>query len=186
MFCAFNSNPKMNRQMFDVWMRLLHAVPGSVLWLRDSNRFAVANLRLEAERRGIAKERLVMAPSMSMPKHLARHRAADLFLDSFPYNQHSTAADALRVGLPLVTLSGNTFVSRVAGSLLSHLGLSELITHSFEEYESRVIQLAQSPADLAAVRRKLQQALATTDLYDGKAFARKLEAAFRTMWQNLK
>jgi protein O-GlcNAc transferase len=182
-FCAFNTNYKMTRTMFELWMRLLHAVPGSVLWLRDSNRFAVENLKKEAARCGIGVERLVMAPSMPMPKHLARHRAADLFLDTFPYNQHSTAADALRMGLPMVTLSGETFASRVAGSVLRTLGLSELIATDFEQYEKIALKLALDRNYRTDVRRRLKQSLATTDLYDGRAFARKVEAAYEKMWQ---
>jgi protein O-GlcNAc transferase len=181
-FCAFNSNYKMTRPMFEVWMRLLQAVPRSVLWLRDSNRFAVENLKKEANRCGISEDRLVMAPGMPMPKHLARHRAADLFLDTFPYNQHSTAADALRMGLPMVTLSGDTFASRVAGSLLQTLGLSELIASSFEEYEAIATKLTLDPIYMREVRRKLQQSLSTTDLYDGASFARKVELAYEKMW----
>jgi predicted O-linked N-acetylglucosamine transferase (SPINDLY family) len=182
-FCAFNSNYKMTRTMFELWMRLLHAVPGSVLWLRDSNQFAVENLKKEALRCGIGEERLIMAAGMPMPKHLARHRAADLFLDTFPYNQHSTAADALRMGLPMVTLSGETFASRVAGSILQTLGLPELIATNFEQYEAIALKLATDRNYLTDVRCRLKQNLSTTDLYDGRAFARKVEAAYENMWQ---
>jgi predicted O-linked N-acetylglucosamine transferase (SPINDLY family) len=183
-FCAFHNNLKMNRTMFEIWMRLLIAVPKSVIWFRDSNRFAVENLKKEAARFEIDESRLVMATRLPMPQHLARHRAADLFLDSFPYNQHSTAADSLRVGLPILTLSGETFASRVAGSLLTELGLPELITNSFEHYEARALQLATRPDELSAIRRKLNERLKSTDLFDGKAFARKLDAVYRTMWEN--
>ncbi len=182
-FCAFNTNYKMTRPMFELWMRLLHAVPRSVLWLRDSNRFAIENLKKEAIRCGISVDRLVMAPGMPMPKHLARHRAADLFLDTFPYNQHSTAADALRMGLPMVTLSGDTFASRVAGSLLRTLGLTELIASNMEEYEAIAMKLALDSAYLNEIRRRLQQNLVTTDLYDGASFARKVEIAYEKMWK---
>jgi protein O-GlcNAc transferase len=183
-FCAFNSNHKMTREMFEVWMRLLQATPRSVLWLRDSNRFAVENLQHEAKRYGIEENRLVLAPGLPMPKHLARHRAADLFLDTFPYNQHSTAADALRMGLPMVTLSGQTFASRVAGSILRTLELPELITDSHAAYEQVALRLAHDPVGLAAIRSRLRDALQRSDFLDGAAFARKLETAYQTMWTN--
>ena len=123
-FCSFNNSYKITPEMFDVWMRLLKAVPGSVLWLLEGNRFAPANLRREAEARGVAAERLVFAPRMPLPEHLARHRLADLFLDTFPVNAHTTASDALWAGCPVLTLAGETFVSRVAGSLLRAVGLA--------------------------------------------------------------
>ena len=152
-FCSFNNSYKITPEMFDVWMGLLKAVPGSVLWLLEGNRFAPANLRREAEARGVAAERLVFAPRMPLPEHLARHRVADLFLDTFPVNAHTTASDALWAGCPLLTLAGQTFVSRVAGSLLRAVGLPELITTSPEDYEAMALQLAQAQLALRTCGR---------------------------------
>lgn len=182
-FCAFNNTYKLTPSLFNVWLRLLKRIPGSVLWLRDGNKQALDNLKSYATRRGIDVERqFVIAGGLPMPRHLSRHRAADLFLDTFPYNQHSTAADSLRMGLPIVTLQGETFASRVASSLLISLGLTELIAKSLDEYEAIVFDLATRPDKLRDVRVKLHQALLQTDLFDGKAFARKVEAAYRQMW----
>ncbi len=133
-FCCFNNIFKITQEMFGVWMELLRAVPDSVLWLLESNRFAPANLRREAAALGVAPERLVFAPTAPLPEHLARHRLADLFLDTFPYNAHTTASDALWIGCPLVTLAGETFSTRVAGSLLRTIGLPELVTHNIDDY----------------------------------------------------
>ncbi|MDZ4850623.1 MAG: tetratricopeptide repeat protein [Pirellulaceae bacterium] len=182
-FCAFNAFYKTTRQMFDVWMRLMNAIPESVLWLREGDLNAMMNLRREARLRNVTSDRLVFAPSVSMPEHLARQRLADLFLDTFPYNQHSTACDALRVGLPVVTLSGETFASRIAGSLLRAVNLTELIANNINEYEKIAADLAKSPNKMANIRSRLQREIERTPLFDGTAFARKLEQAFRSMWQ---
>ena len=139
--------------MFDVWMRLLRQVAGSVLWLLQDNAAAVDNLRRDAEARGVAADRLVFAPRLDLDAHLARHRLADLFLDTFPVNAHTTASDALWAGLPLVTLPGETFVSRVAASLLAAVGLPELITDSLADYEALALKLATTPALLAGCAR---------------------------------
>ena len=124
-------------------MRLLRAVPGSVLWLLEGNRWVPANLRREAESRGVAGERLVFAPKLAVSEHLARHRLADLFLDTYPYNAHTTASDSLWAGCPVLTLAGETFASRVAGSLLRTLGLADLVTTSLAAYEALALELAQ-------------------------------------------
>ena len=151
-FCSFNNTYKITAEIFAVWMRLLDAVPGSVLWLLEANRFAVANLRSEAKAHRIAPERLVFAPRTAPAEHLARHRLADLFLDTLPYNAHTTASDSLWAGCPLVTIAGETFASRVAGSLLRDVGLSELITTSLGEYEALALRLARDPSKLAELR----------------------------------
>ena len=130
-FCSFNNSYKITTEIFDVWMDLLKEVPGSVLWLLEANRFVPANLRREAEARGVAGQRLIFAPHRPLPEHLVRYRLADLVLDNFPVNAHTTASDALWVGCPIVTIAGETMVSRVAGSLLRVLGLPDLITRSF-------------------------------------------------------
>jgi protein O-GlcNAc transferase len=182
-FCSFNDNYKVTPAVFDVWMRLLAAVPGSVLWLLEGNCFAPANLRREAERRGIEPERLIFAPRMGLAEHLGRHPVADLFLDTFPVNAHTTASDALWAGCPLLTLTGETFVSRVAGSLLRAIGLPELIATSLAEYEAIALRLAREPPALAALRSRLTENRATSSLFDAERFARNIERAFVTMWE---
>ena len=182
-FCSFNNSYKITPEMFDVWMRLLKAVSGSVLWLLEGNSLTPANLRREAEARGVAGERLVVAPRLPPAEHLARHRLADLFLDTFPVNAHTTASDALWAGCPLLTLSGKTFISRVAGSLLRAIGLPELITTSVEGYERTALRLARNPEGLAELRTRLAENRLACGLFDGGAFARKLEKAYAAMWK---
>ena len=144
-FCSFNNAYKINPMVFDVWMRLLQAVPKSVLWLSAHNATATANLQAQAKSRGVAQERLIFAQYLpSMNAHLARHRLADLFLDTLPYNAHTTAIDALWAGLPVLTVAGNSFAGRVATSLLNTLGLSELIAINWGDYEQRALELAQN------------------------------------------
>ena len=163
-------------------MQILKAVEGSVLWIFKSNDTVVENLRKEAELRGVSGNRLVFASSMPVEEHLKRIQLADLFLDTFPYNAHTTASDALRVGLPIVTLMGDSFASRVAGSLLNAVGLPELITTTPEAYESLAIELANSPEKLHAIKTKLQLNLPTSPLYDSKLFTRHIEAAYQEMY----
>jgi predicted O-linked N-acetylglucosamine transferase (SPINDLY family) len=181
-FCSFNNSYKITPEMFDAWMGLLKAVSGSVLWLLEGNRFAPANLRREAEARGVAKQRLVFAPRKPLPEHLARHRLAGLFLDSFPYNAHTTASDALWVGLPVLTLAGRTFASRVAGSLLRTVGLPELITTSLADYQATALRLARDADSLAHLRTRLEANRMSSPLFDAGQFARNLEKAYSTMW----
>jgi protein O-GlcNAc transferase len=180
-FCCFNNNWKITAPVFDVWMRLLGAVPGSVLWLMDRQGAAGDHLRTQAASRGIEPARLVFAGRMKLPDHLARHRLADLFLDTLPYNAHTTASDALWTGLPLVTCKGDSFAGRVAASLLHAIGLPELVTDSLESYESLALKLARDPALLDSVRRKLQQNRLTTPLFDSERFRRAIEAAYAKM-----
>jgi protein O-GlcNAc transferase len=165
-FCCFNNTYKITPIFFDIWMRLLCAVPGSVLWLLGINASAKGNLAREAAARGVDPERLVFAPPLPVAKHLARHRLADLFLDTLPVNAHTTASDALWAGLPLLTCAGNTFVGRVAGSLLRAIGLGELVTTSLEEYEALALRLAQEPERLAGLRARLAQNRLTHPLFD--------------------
>jgi predicted O-linked N-acetylglucosamine transferase (SPINDLY family) len=179
-FCSFNNSYKITPEIFAVWMRLLRAVPGSVFWLLEGNRFAVPNLLREAQRQGIAPERLVFAPRRPLPEHLARHRLADLFLDTFPVNAHTTASDALWAGCPLLTLAGETFASRVAGSLLRAVGLPELITTRLADYEALALSLARNPRQLGALRARLN-ANRNCALFDAGQFARNLEQAYATM-----
>jgi predicted O-linked N-acetylglucosamine transferase (SPINDLY family) len=176
-FCSFNQLYKITPRMFAIWMRLLGAVPDSVLWLLRSNALAEANLRAAAGAAGIAPARLVFADREPNPRHLARLGQADLFLDSFPCNAHTTASDALWAGLPLVTLMGETFPSRVAASLLEACGLGELITHSEAEYEATALALARAPERLAALRARLS-AHAALPLFQTERFTRDLERAW--------
>lgn len=182
-FCCFNQTFKILPSMFDIWMRLLKARPDSVLWLLECNPWARENLCREAQLRGIDGSRLIFAPRVSTDVHLARHTLADLFLDTLPYNAHTTASDALWMGLPLLTCVGDTFASRVAGSLLKAASLPELITYSLEEYELRALQLASSPDELAAIKRKLAQHKEALPLFDTRRFAGHLERVYQIMWQ---
>ena len=182
-FCSFNNNFKINPAMFDVWMRLLREIGGSVLWLLEGNAAVPANLRREATTRGVAPERLVFAPKIAYTEHLARQRLADLFLDSLPCNAHTTASDALWVGLPVLTCSGTTFAGRVAASVLRAAGLPELITFSLEDYETLALRLARDREMLAGVRGRLAQHRHTCPLFDTDRFRRHLEAAYTAMWE---
>ena len=183
-FACHSDAYKITPEMFDVWMRLLGAVEGSVLWLRYLNTSAMGNLWREAQARGVAPERLVYAPRVPRTEdHLARLRLADLFLDTLPYNAHATACDALWAGLPLVTCPGNTFAGRVAASLLYAIGLPELVTASLAEYEELARTLAQDPKRLAAIKAKLMRNRHTESLFDTARFTRDLEAAYTTMWE---
>src|SRR5262249_32712207 len=147
---------KIAPDVFDAWMRLLDRVAGSVLWLSATNGSAIANLRREAQRRGVAADRLVFAPRLPMNEdHLARLRLAGLFLDTFPYNAHATAADALWAGVPVLTCTGTSFASRVAGSLLGAVGLAELVTDSLADYEALALGMARDPERLARLRQAL-------------------------------
>jgi len=182
-FCCFNAAYKITPETFSVWMRLLEAVDGSVLWLLADNPWAEANLRREAAARGVDPTRLVFAPRQKPPQHLSRHRLADLVLDTLPVNAHTTASDALWAGVPLLTCVGRSFVARVAGSLLDAVGLGELVTHSLPDYERLALALARDPARLAAIRRKLEGARLTAPLFDSARTCRALEAAYREMWE---
>lgn len=181
-FCCFNNSYKLTPAVFDIWMRLLRAVPDSVLWLIQTNPLVSDNLRREAQARAVAPERLVFATRLPFPEHLARHRLADLFLDTLPYNAHTTAADALWAGLPLVTCTGTAFPGRVAGSLLRAVGLPELITTTAAEYEALALALARSGARLAGLREKLALNRKTTPLFDMERLAADIETAYRRMW----
>lgn len=181
-FCCFNNNYKITPGLLDVWMRLLSRVEGSVLWLLGDRPVASSNLRREAGQRGIAPERIVFADRTRLDRHLARHRLADLFLDTIPYNAHTTASDALWAGLPLLTCVGTTFPGRVAASLLNAVGLPELVTRSLDEYEQRALELATDPAMLADVRARLARNRTSQPLFDTDRFRRHLEAAYETMW----
>lgn len=181
-FACFNNSYKINPPVFDVWMRLLHRVPGSVLWLLKSSDAARTRLLHEAEARGVTADRIVWADRVDLPAHLARHACADLFLDTFDYNAHTTGSDALWAGLPVLTLEGATFSSRVAASQLKAIGLPELVTQNVSDYEAAAGMLATSPARLAGLRERLARHRATAPLFDTARFARHLESAFHAMW----
>ena len=183
-FCCFNSSYKILPEVFDVWMRLLQQVPGSVLWLAPGNATARANLQREAAARGTAPERLVFAPRVSLPEHLARHAHADLFLDTTPYNAGTTANDALFMGVPVLTCAGPTMVSRVAGSQLHAIGLPELVTTSLADYEALALSLAGEPARLQAWRQRLAAHRATYPLFDMARFTRALDDLLLAAWEN--
>jgi protein O-GlcNAc transferase len=181
-FCCFNSNHKIRPMMFEAWMRLLHAVPRSLLWIREGYPAMNQRFRQQAQNRGIDSSRLHFAGRMpSLARHLGRQAAADLFLDTWPYNAHATASDALLAGLPVVTLQGESFVSRVSASFLSNLGLEELIASDVAEYEAIAGALAQEPARLAEVRQRLASARHTAPLFDMSRFVRGIEAAYGEM-----
>jgi protein O-GlcNAc transferase len=182
-FCCLNNTYKITPAFFDIWMRLLRAVPASVLWLLEANVLVKENLRREAADRGVAAERLIFAPRMAMPDYLARLRLADLFLDTLPYNAGATANDALWVGLPVLTCAGATYVGRMAGALLTAVGLPELIATSLDEYEAIALRLATQPSLLAGLRQKLARNRSTMPLFDIARFTRDLEAAYTQMWE---
>jgi predicted O-linked N-acetylglucosamine transferase (SPINDLY family) len=182
-FCCFNNNFKILPATFEGWMRILKTVEGSVLWLFQDNPWAVENLKKEAEKQGITADRLVFAERLPLPEHLARHRQADLFLDTFPYNAHTTSSDALWTGLPVLTLMGSSFASRVAASLLNAIGLPELITNTQEEYEALAIELAMNSKKLETIKLKLANNRLTAPLFDTPLFTKNLESAYIKMYE---
>lgn len=182
-FCCFNNSWKITQPMFDAWMRILGAVPGSVLWLLAANDGFRENLRREALARGIDPARLIFANRVTPEDHLARLGLADLMLDTLPYTGHMTAADALWMGVPIVTLPGNSFASRVAASLLQAIGLPELVTDTLQGYEALALQLATDPAMLKAMRDKIRRNRPVMPLFDTDRLRRHIEAAYVTMWK---
>ena len=182
-FCSFNNTFKITPDVFDVWMRLLQQIEGSVLWLFEANPDASANLRHEAQARGVAPERLVFAPRAELADHLARHRLADLCLDTLYYNGHTTGSDALWAGVPFVTMPGATFASRVGASLLNAAGLPEQIAGSLAEYEALAFKLAREPRLIAELKDKLARNRAGAPLFDTARYTRHLETAFTLMME---
>jgi protein O-GlcNAc transferase len=182
-FCCFNNNFKITPDLFDVWMRLLREVPCSVLWLLEGSRLAAQNLRVEAQARGINPARLVFAGRTTLPEHLARHRLADLFLDTTWCNAHTTASDSLWAGLPVLTLIGGTFAGRVAASLNRAVGLPEMVTVDLAGYQAQALALARDRTALAELKARLAENLHAQPLFDTALFALHLEAAFTAMWQ---
>ena len=182
-FCCFNSIYKITPSTFDSWMRILLSLENSVLFLLDENETATNNLKKQAKLRGVSENRLIFAKPLPLPEYLARYRIADLFLDTLPYNAGTTASDALRMGLPVLTLMGESFASRMAASLLNAVGLVELITTNQKAYESLAIELASHPKRLEAVRNKLRDKFKTSALFNPMLFTQHLESAYLAMYQ---
>jgi predicted O-linked N-acetylglucosamine transferase (SPINDLY family) len=183
-FCSFNNNFKFTPEVFGAWMRILELVPDSVLWLLADNPWAEENLFKSAEAFGIKRERLIFAGRVTPADYLARYQAADLFLDTFPFNAGTTANDALWMGLPLLTYSGRAFASRMAGSLLTALGLPELITFSLEDYERQAVSLARNKARVEEIKQHLRESRNVSPLFDIPQFVRDLEDLFSQMSVN--
>jgi len=182
-FSCFNQTGKIDQETFNSWMRILKAVPQSVLWLLGSNKIAEENLKAEAKKAGFDPQRLIFAAHIENSLHLARLKLSNLGLDTFTYNGHTTTSDSLWAGVPVVTLQGNHFASRVASSILTAAGLPELITHSQKEYENLAIELATNPQKLNPIRSKLLSNRLTCPLFDTQRFTRNLEKAYQQMWQ---
>jgi len=183
-FCSFNNSYKIEPVMFDVWMNILTHVPNSVLWLLEHTRETTFNLCREAESRGIDSERLVFAGKKPKDLHLARHRHADLFLDTLIYNAHTTASDSLRVGVPVLTAPGTTFASRVAASLLKAVDLPEMVANNLTDYRDIAIQYATNKSFMKDIKDKLSSNIQSSPLFDTPSFARHLECAYKQMWNN--
>ena len=183
-FCCFNNNYKITSSEFDIWMRLLNKVEGSVLWLRQSNQWSELNIKKEAQRRKVDPERVMFAGSVPMAEHLARQRFADLFIDTFSFNAHTTAAEALWTGLPVVTKTGQGFAARVAGSLINSVGLPELITKNEHDYEMLILELATNQSKLSKIRKKLAANLLEQPLFDTEQYTKHLEDGYQQAYQN--
>jgi len=183
-FCCFNNNYKISPTEFDIWMRLLTKVEGSVLWLRESNEFSIVNMKNEAQKRKVDPMRLVFADKVPMDEHLARQRLADLFVDTFAFNAHTTAAEALWTGLPVVTKAGLGFAARVAGSLLNVVGLPELITQTEQDYEALILELATNPTKLCKIKEKLAINRLTQPLFNTELYTKHLENGYQKAYQN--
>ncbi len=181
-FCSFNLSFKITPDVFDIWMRLLTMVEGSVLWLLSSNPAAEQNLKQEAEKRNVSRDRLIFAPRMPLADHLARHRAADLFLDTFHYGGHTTTSDSLWAGLPVITRLGVAFAGRVAASLLSAAGLPDLIAQNSGDYEKLALDLATRPETLARIKSRLASNKRSCPLFDTERYTRNIESAYTEMW----
>ncbi|MDB4133314.1 hypothetical protein N9608_07530, partial [Amylibacter sp.] len=183
-FCCFNNNYKISPNEFDIWMRLLTKVKNSVLWLRESNQFSSINMKNEAQKRKVDPSRLVFANKAPMDEHLARHRLADLFVDTFVFNAHTTASEALWAGLPVVTKVGQGFAARVGGSLLNAVGLPELITQTEKDYEALILELATNPKKLAKIKERLATNRLTQPLFNTELYTKHLENGYQQAYQN--
>jgi protein O-GlcNAc transferase len=185
-FCAFNNAYKITKDVFEVWLGLLNEIPGSVLWLRGGAAEAEANLRREATAHGVDTQRLVFAPFVKDPdEHLRRLRLADLFLDTLPYNAHSTTAEALWAGVPVITYAGRTFAGRVGASLLSAANVPELICNDLAEYRQQALRLAKSPSELLGIRDRLVRNRSMAPVFDTARYTRDLEAILLALWRRM-
>jgi predicted O-linked N-acetylglucosamine transferase (SPINDLY family) len=186
-YCSFNNAYKMNPQMFDVWMRILQQVPGSVLWLQAAGQEKVKeNLRKEASVRGVDPARLVFADKLeSMAEHLARHRLADVFLDTLPFNAQTTAVDALWAGLPVLTCMGEGVIARMAGSVLMALGLEELVTNDWPEYEEKAVRIGLEEGYAKSLKEKLERNRKDSPLFDTQRLTRNMERAYEQMHERV-
>lgn len=180
-FCSFNNTFKFTEEVFRSWMRILQQVPHSVLWLLADNEWALTNMQREADAHGIARERLILAPRVAPPEYLARFQLADVMLDTFPYNAGTTASDALWMGLPIVTYSGRTYISRMAGSLLTNVGLPDLVTFSLQDYERLAVQLGHNPLRVASYKRYLAEHGHESRLFDVPGLVRDIEREFERL-----
>ena len=182
--CCFNQSYKITPKVFKIWIRLLKNIKGSVLWLLEDNLTATKNLKKEAELRGVKSERIIFAKRLPLSDHLARHKVADLFIDTFPYTAHTTCSDALWSSLPVITRMGESFASRVAGSILSAIDLKELITHTEDEYEKLIYQYATNPKKLKKIKKKLEKNKVTKPLFNTKLFTKNIETAYKIIYKN--
>ena len=180
-FCSFNNNHKFTAEMFCAWMRIVAAVPGSVLWLLADNDAARENMLQKADEHGVARRRLIFAPRVSPAEYLARFALADLMLDTFPFNAGTTASDALWMGTPMVTRTGRTYISRMAGSLLTAVGLPDLITETLVDYEALAITLGRVPARVASYKRYLAEQGHASPLFDVPQIVRDIESEFERL-----
>ena len=185
-FCCFNQHQKINPFIFDVWMRVLKKNPNSVLWLLDDNIYSNKNLLNEGVKRGVDNNRIIFAKRLPLEEHLDRIKFGDLFLDTFPYTAHTTCSDALRVGLPVLTLKGNSFASRVAASLLNTTKLDDLISKNLEEYEAIANKIISDPTYLKKIKNKLNENILKTPLYNSKLFTKNLELGYEKVFENYK
>jgi predicted O-linked N-acetylglucosamine transferase (SPINDLY family) len=181
-FCCFNNLYKITPPVFEAWMGLLREVEGSLLWMLEGTPAAMRNLRSHAAAHAVAPERLVFAPHIPLAQHLARYRHADLFLDTAPCNAHTTASDALWMGVPVLTLTGETFAGRVATSLLQAVGLPQLCTVTLADYVARALHLARTPSELSALKAHLEGGRRTFPLFDTARYCRQLEAVYAEVW----
>ena len=183
-FCCFNQSYKILPKIFDTWMRILKRVNNSVLWLYETNEIAYKNLKQEAVNRDVDSNRIVFAKRLPLlEEHLERYKSADLFLDTFPYTAHSTCSDSLRAGLPVLTLQGETFASRVSSSLLEVADLKELITHSTKEYEDKAVELANDLSKLKNIKKKLDTNKDKTAIFDTKLLTNHIEQAYLEIYK---
>ena len=178
-FCCFNNNHKISSNEFDIWMNIMSKVEGSVFWLRARNNLEKDNICIQASIRGINPSRIIFAGSLPIDEHLARYRLADIFLDTFNYNAHTTATEALWAGLPIITKIGKGFPARVASSVLKAIGLEELVTHSYKEYEELILHLALNPKSLLEIKNKLNKNRLSKPLFDTKNYTKYLEASYK-------